>query len=456
MAFLDPFTIFIMFLLFILIGAFGLGCHISNDNKYYVHTNITTNFDDIVGCESTIEEIKETLVIFQNRDKFTELKTEITKGFIFTGPNGTGKTLMAKAIAGEYNIPFIEININDPYKKPLEIIIDSIIEKYKKCIIFCDEADNYISNKNGQLLKFIDGLRKYPNIIIILACNLELNKIDSGIIRSGRLDKIIKFNKPNIEERMKHLKKLKFELSEYDIIELSKETSDMTHADINVIAREIKILDVLKPQNIRNVNEYKTIIRRIKNGIDSSIPSISLYDKKRLCYHEVGHLITQIMLKNIQNPNCISIQKFTHNTIVIFGFVDSYCDNDTKLMTEKNYLAWICIHLASSIFEKHYLGDYANSCNDDFFKIDYFFGKMNDSRMLDDLQYMYKNNKEEEVKIKNNIIKKCIVVIRQIIIQNNDTIEKIVDILFEKEIIYHQELSELIDKKLYNSIEINL
>ena len=131
--------------------------------RYIVHKNVATRYDDLIGCDETKDEIK----IFLQTDSLSR-----GRGMMFLGPPGNGKTMMARAIAGECNIPFIEIFCDDHTTiSRLPTILDHIMKYYPKCVLFLDECETILKQSTGPLLRKIDGLSSDTNIIFICCTN---------------------------------------------------------------------------------------------------------------------------------------------------------------------------------------------------------------------------------------------------------------------------------------------
>ena len=169
---------------------------------YRVHRNLNTKFDDIIGLDDVKEEIRHTI---QNNHVESMKKVVRSKGFYFVGPPGTGKTMMARAIASEINIPFIEVAVNDISSGYVPAVIRTISRKYTRAVVLLDECDTIVHTFNNTLLRQLDGMDSLDNITFILTSNSFPKK---NMSRSGRIDRIIKFNLPSYRDRIEFLGKL--------------------------------------------------------------------------------------------------------------------------------------------------------------------------------------------------------------------------------------------------------
>jgi SpoVK/Ycf46/Vps4 family AAA+-type ATPase len=170
--------------------------------RYYkVHKNITTKFSDVIGSEEIKDELKAHL-------KYFTLTKNISKGFLFQGVSGTGKTNMARAVAGESNLPFIEIFINDIKEVNIPVVFNAVIKKYSPCIIFIDECESIMNGFSDTFLRKFDGLESIDNVFLILATTGNVNP---AMNRSGRIDKVINFELPTYNDRLEMFNKMGFE-----------------------------------------------------------------------------------------------------------------------------------------------------------------------------------------------------------------------------------------------------
>jgi cell division protease FtsH len=265
--------------------------------KYYkLHKNISTKYSDLVGCDEIIKDIK----LFLDTDYSIR-----GQGMLFSGPPGNGKTLMARAIAGESKIPFVEICCDNTREiEVIPLIFDHILKTHGKCVIFLDECESILKYSSNTFLRKIDGLESNNNIIFI-CCTNNASELPEGLTRSGRLEKVINFTNPNINNRKLVLEKLfgsdiddKF-LSLDDLVNM---TANFSYADINRLYRDVKA----HPECFQS--KVQKSIANISFGKNTQD---MIHDKhrKRLCYHEIGHAFMAYIVKDYEMPNTITIKK---------------------------------------------------------------------------------------------------------------------------------------------------
>ena len=400
---------------------------------YKVHKNITTKFNDIIGSESIKEELQGHLKFFQEK--------KLTKGFLFYGPSGTGKTMMARAIAGESDLPFIEIFTSDLMNAHIPTVINAVMKKHSPCIIFIDECSNIIGKFNDTLLRKIDGITSIENVIMILATNKEL---DPAIHRSGRIDKVINFQLPTYNDRKDMF--LKMGQNKEGASELAQRTANFSYADISVIPRETEFVKLA--YQLKDGHETTTrVIDRLKFGRNTSQFELGQDLRIRLAYHEIGHLILAYLLKDVEKPHKI--------TLVPEGKIGGHVAfnvSDVLSKTRKDILKSIAVLLASSIFETHYLGEYSTLCEDDFKKIEDLINVLNKNQMLG-YNFLYSCPKDRQKEVKD-IIDNLNKFIKEIIEQHNAIIQKFHDKLLLSETLNEKEIKELLGEDLLNNVDL--
>lgn len=330
-------------------------------NRYYrVCKNLQVTFDDIIGCDG----IKQELLQY---NKYAD-KMKCGKGFLFTGPNGNGKTFMAKAFANLVNSPFVEIDTRNEYNVSLPLVMEEVCLRYGQCVIFIDECETIVKSHTDTLLKDLDGIvGRYP-LFLILATSGEVPK---SLTRSGRIDKIIQFNQPTQTERILMFKKMGIKGAK----RLASKTANFSFADIARVKREMDLMSEISksPEGVVIDN----ILKQIKFGIHTNQIVLTDKLKERLIYHEIGHVLVAYLL-GIEF-NTITIQPCGN----LLGHVELTPGAIEKgFQTKSDIITLICIYLASSVAETFYLGEYSTGCQSDFARIDEYLALLNNNSML--------------------------------------------------------------------------
>jgi ATP-dependent Zn protease len=397
--------------------------------RYYkVHKDIKTKFSDVVGSEEIKEELKAHL-------KYFTLTQNLSKGFLFQGVSGTGKTNMARAVAGESDLPFVEIFSNDLREANIPTVLNAVIKKYSPCIIFIDECENIMNGFSDTLLRKFDGIDSINNIFLILATTGTLNVAMS---RSGRIDKVINFGLPTYNDRLEMFNKMGFKKAS----KLAQQTTGLTYADLSIIPREIEFLEIV--QDINKKEALPKVINRLKFGRHTSQIKPDEILSMRLAYHEIGHLLMSYILKGVAKPN-----KVTTTPIGKFGGSVSFNTKDLIYKTRSEIIKEIVILLASSVFEKHYLEEYSTLCEDDFEKVDKLFKVLENSKMLG-YNMSFDDRNDHQV----NLLEKCEAFIKDCIINYDTFVNNIYNELIIKETLNEKEIKEILGHDIYDKLDL--
>ena len=306
----------IMLALFIMIFKMqGLG----EKGQVYDDTERRTKirFDDIAGLDEEKEELKEIVEFLKKPKKFTDMGAKIPKGVLLYGKPGTGKTLIAKAIAGEADVPFISMSGSEFIEMFAGLgasRVRKLFDKARKlspCIVFIDEIDAIGSRRTSnsgaetennqtlnQLLVEMDGFSSEETVIILAATNRP-EMLDSALLRPGRFDRQITIPAPDLKGREEILKihsrdkKLADEVSLYSIAE---DTAGFTGAELANILNEAAIIATKKDHEAITNEDLDEAVKKVTVGLEKTSRKISEKDKKLTAYHEAGHAIVSQFL----------------------------------------------------------------------------------------------------------------------------------------------------------------
>ena len=307
----------------------GSGKGLFNKNGVFnIETDISTRFRDVQGIDNAKSELEEIVDFLREPDMFLGTGARIPKGALLTGKPGTGKTLLARAIAGESSVPFIqcsgssfvEMYVGLGAKRVREIF--KLARKKQPCIVFIDEIDaigkkrsasRFSSNDEreqtiNQLLTEMDGFDKETEIVVIAATN-RLDILDDALLRPGRFDRKIQVALPDVcgrEAILKvHCKDKKLD-DEVSISDIAKQTTGFTGADLENFMNECAIRavrdtlhDIITNQIVENV--YQRIVVGVKGN------KFSVSKKIRIAYHEAGHAIIGVLMKEYDTVRKVSI-----------------------------------------------------------------------------------------------------------------------------------------------------
>ena len=304
----------------------GAGSQIFNIGKskaklFDQNTDVKTTFKEVAGLEGAKEEIQEIVDFLKNPKKYTVLGGKIPKGALLVGLPGTGKTLLAKAVAGEAKVPFFSLSGSDFVEMFVGVGASRVRDLFKQAkekspaIIFIDEIDaigrargkNNFTGSNderentlNQLLTEMDGFGTDTNVIVLAATN-RADVLDKALMRAGRFDRQIYVDLPDLNERREifkvHLKPLK-SIKTLDVEFLAKQTPGFSGADIANVCNEAALIAARKNKKSVGKQDFLDAVDRIVGGLEKKHKIITPGEKKTIAYHEAGHATVSWLLEH--------------------------------------------------------------------------------------------------------------------------------------------------------------
>jgi cell division protease FtsH len=284
-------------------------------------TDIKTSFKDVAGLEGAKEEVQEIVDFLKKPEKYTALGGKIPKGALLVGLPGTGKTLLAKAVAGEAHVPFFSLSGSDFVEMFVGVGASRVRDLFKQAkekspsIIFIDEIDaigrargkNNMSGSNderentlNQLLTEMDGFGSDSNVIVLAATN-RADVLDKALMRAGRFDRQIYIDLPDVRERKEifevHLRPLKVD-KKLDTDFLSKQTPGFSGADIANVCNEAALIAARKGKETVEKQDFLDAVDRIVGGLEKKNKIITPKEKEAIAFHEAGHATVSWMLEH--------------------------------------------------------------------------------------------------------------------------------------------------------------
>ena len=467
-------TILLVILFILLIKLQGLG----DKGKVYdaEKTKSKIKFDDVAGLEEEKQEMIEIVDFLKEPKKFYEMGAKIPRGVLLCGQPGTGKTLIAKAIAGEANVPFISMSGSEFIEMFAGLgasRVRKLFEKAKKispCIVFIDEIDAIGSRRTSgsgaetennqtlnQLLVEMDGFDTEETIIVLAATNRP-EMLDKALLRPGRFDRQITIALPDLrgrEEILKiHAKDKKF-APNIDMKDIAGDTAGFTGAELANILNEAAIIATIKEHEEITKNDIEDAVKKVTVGLEKQSRVISEKDKRLTAFHEAGHAIVSSTLQTQKDIKEVSIIPRG-----VAGGYTMYKTNEDKYYISKTEMQEKLIALLGGrAAEKVVLNDISTGASNDIevatqiaknMVIKYgmsdtlgpvFIDTEKDPYELQLLGEKFGDAIGAEVKI---MLDNAYAQAQNILRNNMDKLNKVASVLMEKEVISAEEFQELI------------
>ncbi len=435
----------------------------SEKTEYPVRTPRTT-LNEVAGLQEVKEELMEVIDFLKSPEKYRKMGAKLPKGILFHGPSGTGKTLLAKAIAGESYAAFHNACGSEFVEKYVGVgakRVRTLFEKAKKeapSVIFIDEIDaigakrtNETNNEKdqtlNQLLVEIDGFETNESVIIIGATN-RLDLLDEALLRPGRFDRQIYVGRPDVKAREEILG-VHFLNKPLDkaihIKEIAQKTSGMTGAHLASIANEAAILAVRHRKNMISNIEIDEAIEKVIAGLERKSAIISELEKSKVAYHESGHALVAKYL----NTDIISKISIIPRGKAL-GYTLQIPEEDRYLITEVEMKEKVKVLFGGRAAEQIIFNEISSGAKDDLKKANNIAFEMvcelGMSR-LGNITYdenIIRNCFTEVNNEVKTIIDECYEDAKRIIKENTDILKSLAAVLMEKEILNKEEIDSII------------
>jgi len=446
-------------------------------------------FKNVAGVKEAKEELKEVVEFLKHPKKFTELGAKIPRGVLLLGSPGTGKTLLARAVAGEADVPFFHISGSEFVEMFVGVGASRVRDLFKKAkkeapaIIFIDEIDA-VGRRRGaglggshdereqtlnQILVEMDGFDPSINIIVMAATNRP-DVLDPALLRPGRFDRRVMLENPDIADREAILKihsKKKPLAKEVSLRTIAERTPGFSGADLANLLNEGAILAARKNKKIIEMDELLEAIEKVMLGPERKSKIITPREKKITAYHEAGHALVAHYLPNTDPVHKISIIGRGQAA----GYTIKLPTEDKHMHTKTEYLEEISVLLGGYLTEKQIFGEVTTGATSDLRRATNIARKLiTDFGMSDKLGPRTFGEKEEMIflgreiheqrdysekvaeKIDEEIsafIQRSSEKAKNIIVNKKDKLEKIVKELLEKETLEREEFEKIMkeDKK---------
>lgn len=453
---------------------------------YDQQTDTKITFKDVAGLEEAKEEVKEIVDFLKSPGKFTRLGGKIPKGALLVGSPGTGKTLLAKAVAGEAAVPFFSLSGSDFVEMFVGVGAARVRDLFKQakekapCIIFIDEIDaigrsrgkgqmpganDERENTLNSLLVEMDGFATDSGVIILAATNRP-DVLDNALLRPGRFDRQISIDKPDIVGREAifkvHLKPLVLN-KEVDAKKLAAQTPGFAGAEIANVCNEAALIAARSDKKSVDMNDFHDAIDRTIGGLEKKNKIISPEEKEIVAYHEAGHAVAGWHLEHADPLVKVSI---VPRGIAALGYAQ-YLPKEQYLHQTDQLLDEMCMALGGRAAEEIIFGKISTGALSDLeritkmaYSIVTVYGmneKIGNISFYDSKQSDYAFNKpysEDTAKIIDQEVKKIVDKAYKrtidLLTDKKDQLEILAKELLDKEILFQADLEKLIGKRPFD------
>ncbi|ATG90741.1 ATP-dependent zinc metalloprotease FtsH [Methylomonas koyamae] len=475
-----------MWLLPKMAGGGGRGfLNLGNKMRIQQETSKTT-FDDVAGADSAKQELKETIDFLKAPEKLQKLGGRMPKGVLLVGSPGTGKTLLARAVSGEAGVPFFNISASEFIELFVGVGAARVRDLFEQarqkapCIIFIDELDAIGRSRGGpvvmggndereqtlnQLLTEMDGFDAASGVVVMAATNRP-EILDKALLRAGRFDRQIVVDKPDQLDRVAilklHSKAMQLDKN-VDLAIVAKRTPGFVGADLSNIANEAAILAARAGRDTVNMADFEAAIDRVMAGPEKKNRVLGPEEKRRVAYHEAGHALVAENVPTGQPVHKISI---IPRGVSALGFTLQLPVEEKYLSTEAELKDQLAILLAGRVAEQLALQSVSTGAQNDLEKASEIARNMvcylGMSKKLGPLIYgqrqqlqflagdisEQRNYSEETARVVDAEIRGLIEDAerraQQILTGKRGHLDKLAELLQDKEVIQREEMLELI------------
>ena len=464
-------------------GFGGIGSVGKSNAKVYMEKSTGVTFKDVAGQDEAKESLEEIIDFLHNPGKYTAIGAKLPKGALLVGSPGTGKTLLAKAVAGEAGVPFFSISGSDFVEMFVGVGASRVRDLFKEaakvapCIIFIDEIDTIGKSRDAskfggndereqtlnQLLAELDGFDPSKGVIVLGATNRP-EVLDKALLRPGRFDRRITVDRPNLAGRLAtlqvHTRNIRL-AEDVDLNKIAQATAGCVGADLANLVNEAALRAVRKGRKAVNQNDLLVSFELVIAGSEKKGTVITEEEKRIIAYHEVGHALVAAKQKNAQPVSKITIVPHTQGAL---GYTLHLPEEEKFLMSREDILAEICTLLAGRSSEEIVCDTMTSGAANDIERATEMarnlvarFGMCDEfdmmalgtiqSQYLDGgysmtcAQETYAAADRETIKI----IRQCHEEAKQILRDNRELLDKIAAYLLKKETITGQEMMAIIE-----------
>ena len=360
--------------------SFGMG---KSNAKVYVQSTQGIHFNDVAGEDEAKENLKEIVDYLHNPDKYTEVGASMPKGILLVGPPGTGKTMLAKAVAGEANVPFFSISGSEFVEMFVGMGASKVRDLFKQakekapCIVFIDEIDAIGKKRDGQiggndereqtlnqLLTEMDGFEGNNGVMILAATNRP-ESLDPALTRPGRFDRRVPVELPDLQGREAilkvHARKIKVS-DDVDFHTIARMASGASGAELANIVNEAALRAVRDNRTIVTEADLEESIETVIAGYQKKNAVLSEQERKVVSYHEIGHALVAAMQSHSAPVQKITIIPRTSGAL---GYTMQVEQGDKYLMTKQEIENKIATFTGGRAAEEVVFGEITTGASND-------------------------------------------------------------------------------------------
>ena len=455
--------------------------------KMFLDNRPKVTFNDVAGCDEAKEELKEVVEFLKSSDRFTKLGAKVPKGVLLLGSPGTGKTLLARACAGEADVPFFSTSGSDFVEMFVGVGASRVRDlfdqarKYQPCLVFIDEIDA-VGRQRGtglggghdereqtlnQLLVEMDGFDEKTGIILIAATN-RADVLDPALLRPGRFDRHVVVDTPDVKGREAilkvHAKDKKF-APDVDFEVLAKRTPGFVGADLANVINEAALLAARGGKTEIGMAELEEGIDRSIAGPERKSRLIGPREKKIIAYHETGHAMVAKLI-----PGCDPVHKISiiPRGSAALGYTLQLPAEDRFLASKNELTNNICVLLGGRVTEELVFGDITTGASNDLERATQVARSMVTQYGMSSLGPVVLGRQRHEVFLGRDlgedrnysdqiafaideevrkIVEECYVRVKKLLSDNRDKVDLVAETLLEREVMDGHDLAVLLGEE---------
>lgn len=469
-------------------GIFNVG---KSTGKLADKNKVNVTFKDVAGLYGAKDEVMEIVDFLKNPKKYTALGGRIPKGALLVGPPGTGKTMLAKAVAGEANVPFLSISGSDFVEMFVGVGASRVRDLFRQakemapCIVFIDEIDavgrargknvGFSSNDErentlNQLLTEMDGFDTNSGVILLAATN-RADILDKALLRAGRFDRQIHVDLPELKEREEifkvHLKGLKVE-PDFDVAFMAKHTPGFSGADIANVCNEAALTAARRNKSQIDKDDFLEAVDRIVGGLERKKATImTAAEKRTTAYHEAGHAVVGWLLPYGDNVFKVSIIPRGEALGLTW-----YLPDEKKMYPKSYMIQQMCCLIGGRVAEEIVNGEPATGALNDLERLTRMaYGMVQYYGMSDKIGNLSfydstgsrgydltKPYSEKTAEVMDQEVREIVNFVHESTMKllkgNMEGFTKVAELLLEKEVIFAEDIQNILGPKVTNSTDV--